>query len=249
MSEVFNRIETKYVLDETVCRRLRARLGEYMVPDEYNKNHKSYPILNLYYDTPDSALIRRSVSKPLYKEKLRLRAYGVPEQNSPVYLEIKKKYRGSVNKRRCVLPLYAAYDFLDGKGMPADLTARCRQVMREISYMLSRQPLSPCLFLSYQRRAFFDGPQKALRISFDRDIVVRREFLKLEEGIFGRRLLPQGTEIMEIKTNGGMPLWLADLLAEHAVYPQGFSKYGTEFTQKKQEELCLNPYLAQTRAM
>ncbi len=110
--EVFNRYENKYLLDDAAYRRLYAELLEYMEPDDYNKQHEFYSISNLYFDTKDDTLIRTSLAKPKYKEKLRLRAYGVPDPNAKVYLEIKKKVYGLVNKRRTSLRLQEAYEFV-----------------------------------------------------------------------------------------------------------------------------------------
>lgn len=101
--EVFNRYENKYMLSQSVFEKVQARLSEYMELDAYNKQHETYTISNLYYDTPDNYLIRTSLQKPNYKEKLRVRAYGVPDTGDKVYVEIKKKFAGLVNKRRSAL--------------------------------------------------------------------------------------------------------------------------------------------------
>lgn len=103
--EVFSRYEKKYLLTEDVYLWLLDKITPYMEPDKFNKNGQLYNIANIYYDTPKDALIRASIEKPVYKEKLRLRSYGVPSLNDKVFLEIKKKYKGLVNKRRTTLRL------------------------------------------------------------------------------------------------------------------------------------------------
>ena len=103
--EVFNRYEKKYMLDEHTFRRLLERINDYMEPDKYNLNGQFYSICNIYYDTDDNRLIRSSIEKPVYKEKLRMRSYGTPCGEDKVFLEIKKKYNGIVNKRRTSIVL------------------------------------------------------------------------------------------------------------------------------------------------
>lgn len=229
--EVFNRYENKYLIDERTLYKLQRRVSDYMEPDEYNKEDKTYTITNLYYDTQDSHLIRTSLKKPKYKEKLRLRAYGVPDGDSEVYAEIKKKVNGLVNKRRSALRLDEAYDFLQTGMMPDPQPCHNRQVLCEISYILQRHDLCPVLYLAYDRRAYFGLGQHDLRISFDSNIRTRRYDLKLEDGDYGDPLTDEGLWIMEIKVAQSMPIWLCRLLSENNIYPTSFSKYGAEYRQ------------------
>jgi hypothetical protein len=227
--EVFNRYENKYMVDEKICVRLQARLSDYMKPDSYNKRFETYPICNIYYDTPDSHLIRASLMKPSYKEKLRLRSYGTPSAGSKVYVEIKKKFRGLVNKRRSALPLDEAYTFLASGKIPGARRGMNTQVLSEAAYILEQHTLVPQVYLSYERRAYFGTGQYDLRISFDTNMIARREDLLLESGIYGESLLPSGKWLMEIKTSGSIPIWLCRTLSEFRVYPVSFSKYGTAY--------------------
>lgn len=227
--EVFNRYENKYLIGPGVYEKLQGRLLEHMKPDAYNLLHETYSICNLYYDTDDSYLIRTSMSRPRYKEKLRLRAYGTPETDSKVYVEIKKKFRGLVNKRRSVMRLDEAYGFLDSGEPPEIAPYMNRQVMREIAYILEQRRLAPRVYLAYRRRAFFGTEEPDLRVSFDTGIVARRADLRLESGIYGENLLPGGKWLMEIKVARSIPVWLVKLLSEYQIYSSGFSKYGTEY--------------------
>lgn len=229
--EVFNRYENKYLLSVKTFEVLERRLAEYMELDEYNRSHETYSITNLYYDTPDSYLIRTSLAKPAYKEKLRMRAYGVPEPDSRVYVEIKKKVAGLTNKRRSEIVLADAYPFLQTGTLPAPDPRLNTQVLHEIEYMLERHPLRPALYLAYDRRAYFGIGEHDLRISFDRGLRSRRTELKMEAGDFGEPLLGGDTWLMEVKSSQSLPLWLARLLAELQIFPTSFSKYGYEYTR------------------
>ncbi len=227
--EVFNRYEHKYLLDKDKFERVIKVMDEHMVIDAHNPSYKPYTIANIYFDTPDDYLIRTSLSKPEYKEKLRLRSYGVPNKNSKVFLEIKKKYKGIVNKRRTSLTLSEAYDFVDTGKAPELKAYMNKQVLSELEYFLKIYDLSPKLYLAYDRIAYFEKDNSDLRISFDMNIRSRRYDLALEHGDYGKKLLPDGVYLMEIKTSLAKPLWLTRVLSELDIKRVTFSKYGTEF--------------------
>ncbi|WP_337033472.1 polyphosphate polymerase domain-containing protein [Paenibacillus illinoisensis] len=227
--EVFNRYESKYLLTDEQYERFYRDLLKYMELDAYNKKHEFYSISNLYFDTPQDSLIRASLSKPKYKEKLRLRAYGVPEENAKVYLEIKKKVFGLVNKRRTALMLDEAYEFVRTGQAPELANYMNKQVVDEIEYFLRLYNLEPKVYLAYERKALFDKNSRDLRITFDTNIRSRRYDLKLEQGDYGEPLVEDGRWLMEVKAEKTVPFWLSQLLSEHGLYRVGFSKYGNEF--------------------
>lgn len=133
--DVFARYEKKYKLTLSQYAALRRWLQDRMEVDSYGL----HTICNIYYDTPDFQLIRTSLEKPVYKEKLRLRSYGVPGGDTPVFVELKKKLDGVVYKRRVSLPLREAKRYLAYEGRP-DLDC---QILREIDWALARYPLEP----------------------------------------------------------------------------------------------------------
>ena len=227
--EVFNRYENKYLLDDLAYQRFFDRLLEYMELDEYNKQNPFYSINNIYFDTKHDTLIRKSISKPKYKEKLRLRAYGVPERGAKGYLELKKKVFGLVNKRRTAIRLDEAYEFVRTGVKPPLQKYMNKQVLDEIHYFLKRYELEPKVYLAYDRRALFCKQARDLRITFDTNIRSRRYDLTLESGDHGELLLEPGQWLMEIKAEKTIPLWLARLLSEHRLYRTSFSKYGNEY--------------------
>lgn len=228
--EVFNRYENKYFLTEIMLNRILAEVESHMEPDKFNKNRNTYSISNIYYDTPDDYLIRTSLAKPKYKEKLRLRAYGVPTKNETAFLEMKRKVGGLVNKRRTKIPLQDGYQFVSNGGI-VELTEEMNpQVAREISCMIQRYgELEPKVMIAYDRLAYFEKGNPDLRISFDTGIRSRRNRLRLEEGNDGGLLLPGGMWLMEIKTSKAVPLWLTNILSQEGLTKSSFSKYGFEF--------------------
>lgn len=221
---VFNRIEKKYLLTPENYERLRLALAPYMEADEYGL----HTICNIYYDTADYRLIRRSIEKPVYKEKLRLRSYGIPRKNSKVFLEIKKKYKKVVNKRRISLGLQEAYRYLEEGVRPE----KDSQILREMDFFLQRYPLKKGLYLAYDRIAMYGKEDPDFRLTFDTQIRCRWENMGLEQGDHGHPLLPEGFRLMESKVMGSTPLWFSSLLASLHIYPASFSKYGYFYRER-----------------
>lgn len=227
---VFKRYEVKYFLPAEKYEAFRNRLSEYMSPDQYAK----YTISNIYFDTEDFSLVRTSIEKPVYKEKLRLRAYGVPDADDTVFLEIKKKYDGVVYKRREELKESEAESYFAGgcAAAPAET-----QIWRELTWFREFYRPVPKLYLAYDREALSGIENPELRLTFDRNIRWRDTELNLRRGDHGQLLLPDDAILMEIKIPGTAPLWLAELLSEFGLFPTSFSKYGDcykKFLLKKQ---------------
>lgn len=245
--EVFNRYEKKFLINEEKYKILTEKFSERMELDAYNEKNGFYTICNLYYDTPSNELIKKSLAKPVYKEKLRLRSYGIPNIETKAYLEIKKKYKGVVNKRRTSMTIEDAYDFVSTGSIPEEKSYHNHQVMKEINFFLTRYELKPSVYIAYDRKAFLDDD---LRITFDTNIRTRRYNLALELGDYGEQLLEEGQWLMEIKVHGAYPLWLTEILSDLEVFPTSFSKYGREYLKqltntklKGDYKPCLNPYL------
>lgn len=195
-----------------------------MQEDEYGL----HTICNIYYDTPDFDLIRRSIEQPVYKEKLRLRSYGIPTADSKVFLEIKKKYKKIVNKRRIQLTLQEAYDYIE-RGIRPEKES---QILREIDFFLNRYPLKRGLYLAYDRIALFDRQDPDFRVTFDQNIRSRSSRMGLENGDRGQLLLPDGYYLMESKVLGATPLWFTEILSDLSIYPVSFSKYGNIYKKE-----------------
>lgn len=245
---VFKRKEIKYLLSSEERNALLPILEAHMEPDAFA--HSS--ISNLYYDTPDFRMVRRSLEKPMYKEKLRLRSYGTPENTSTVFPEIKKKAMGIVYKRRISLPYQEAVSFLSGQQIASTdtcdgttqqiaSTEMCdgttRQILHELDWMLaSYKDLAPRVFLSYERDSYKGISDPSLRLTLDQDILFRTDRLDLREGAFGEAILLPDQTLMEVKISNAAPLWLAQALSEIGIFPVSFSKYGRAY-----ERICRDP--------
>lgn len=236
MDHTFRRREKKLFLDADLVDAFRRDLMEHATPDRYCTDGRAYEICNLYFDTPTSDLIRRSVAKPKFKEKVRLRSYGTPTEDTKVFLEVKRKIHKIGTKRRAILPLCRMRRFLETGEIPEDLAFSDAQVLKEISYLIERYELRPALYLSYLREAFYDKNDPSVRITFDSEILTRREDLRLEDGRYGDELLPPDKILVEIKIRDAVPLWFAHLMSKYRLSFHSYSKYGTEFTQRCREK-------------
>lgn len=229
--EVFKRYEKKFMLDKAIFDEILIQLQEYMELDKYNRDKEFYRIDNIYYDTEHNDLIRRSLDKPLYKEKLRMRSYGVVKGDDYVFLEIKKKYNGLVYKRRTKLLLSEAEDFIRTRKAPALKSYMNGQVLKELEYFICHYEVRPALYLSYDRIAMFGIDNENFRVTLDKNIRTRRYDLGLSYGDYGEQLLDENTYLLEAKTDATYPLWFAHLLNHYQLRSVSFSKYGTEYTR------------------
>lgn len=218
---IFQRYELKYVLNFRQLQAVLDAMEPHMVPDEYS--HSS--IRNLYLDTPDFRLIRRSLERPVYKEKLRVRSYGQAGKQAPVFVELKKKYHSVVYKRRISIPQEQAMACIGGVQPWPD-----SQIGAELAYTMDfYKNLRPAVFLSYERDAFHGILDPDLRVTFDTDIRYRQEELTLDSDTWGTSILGPGQVLMELKVAGGLPIWMAHVLSRQGVFKTSFSKYGTAY--------------------
>ena len=227
----FKRYEKKIIMDDKQYEAFLKCLLKYMNYDSHCIGGKMYTIYNIYYDTDNDDIINYSLSKPYYKEKLRLRSYKPIKEGSSeeVFLELKKKINGIVSKRRVVLAIDELENFLHKGIRPPKKDFISEQVLNEITYFLSKNKVKPSVVINYKRMAFFGKEDKDFRVTFDTAIKTRREDFYLGGIDYGTDILKPGQRLLEIKILGAIPLWLTRILSDHNLFPQGFSKYGSEF--------------------
>ena len=220
---VFKRYELKYLLTLEQKEKILQAMQPYMALDKYGRT----TIRNLYFDTDSYRLIRRSIEKPAYKEKLRIRSYAQTTEDSTVFVELKKKYDGVVYKRRIALPQNKAMAWTcREEKCPADT-----QISREVDYFMEVYgKLKPAVYLSYEREAYFDQSGSSFRVTFDDQILCRQTDLSLCSPAYGTPILSEGMVLMELKCAGGIPLWMVEVLSREKIYKTSFSKYGTAYS-------------------
>jgi hypothetical protein len=219
---VFKRYEMKYMMTKRQQKVILEAMLPYMKLDDFGHTI----IRNIYFDTDSFRLVRRSIEKPVYKEKLRIRSYKQADENDKVFVELKKKYDDVVYKRRESITLGATRQWIKNNTcFPKDT-----QIGREIDYFFKYyETLAPKVFLSYEREAFYSLDGSDFRVTFDENILAREEELSLAYDVWGEELIDDDKVLMEIKTSGGIPLWMTRVLSEQKIYKTSFSKYGTAY--------------------
>ncbi|MDO4401254.1 MAG: polyphosphate polymerase domain-containing protein [Coriobacteriia bacterium] len=246
--DTFERKEIKYLLTPMQYLQFRALAEQHLAPAEYHDSLVS----SVYYDTADDLLINRSIQGGKYKEKLRVRSYGADagSPDSPVFVEIKKKFKGITYKRRVNCTQAAADAFLGGMdyleaierwplaNAQAQEAAHSRvslQIAGEIAWMRDHyEGITPKMRVSTHRLSFVDVDDPALRITFDADArwqqVGRHVPSMLGAGASAQHnLFAEGEHILEIKCSQAYPMWLVAVLNECGVRPQSVSKYGLAY--------------------
>lgn len=240
MIKTFQRFELKYIIDKNVFEELFYILKENMEYDIHCQNKSKYCIYNIYFDTENDDIIKNSLSKPYYKEKLRLRAYEIPIENTNVFLELKKKIGKSVIKRRAIMKYSDAIEFLKTRNTQK-FNGVDRLVLEEIKNHIEKFNVVPKVNIQYDRLAFFDKNDKDIRVSLDNNILTSRDILNFKKLSKKDALLETNKYIMEIKCKGAIPIWLCNVLSKLKIYKTSFSKYGTEYKKYvKNKNLKLN---------
>ena len=221
----FMRTESKYLITRHQRAVILNAIRDRMRLDSYGHSL----IRNIYFDTPSFRLIRRSLEKPIYKEKMRIRAYGDFSPSETVYVELKKKYKGIVYKRREAMPYPDALCWTTAGGAPP----RDTQIAREIDYFMHfYEELAPMAYLSYEREAYCMTDGGDFRLTLDENIRARFHDVSLDGGDAGESVLDGGLVLLELKCNEGIPLWLTHLLSREKIFKTSFSKYGVAYLKQ-----------------
>lgn len=248
----FKRKEKKYVLEQGDYLALMALIGDKLEEDEYPYSH----IESLYYDTPQDAMINRSMEKPLYKEKLRVRVYGNPDEQNVAFVELKKKFDGIVYKRRVAMSPKGALAFMNGmdfeeamklfppssSDLALEPTWRDKQIAREIRACIQRwEPLHPAMSISVDRTSLRTNDGSNVRMTFDFNSRWRNAQLEFGQAE-GTLLMEPGQVIMEIKAQKAYPLWLVKALDQAKIYPVSNTKYGRAYRAAHPIQPALTQY-------
>lgn len=225
----FNRVEQKYLITKEQYQNLFNKIDEHIEKDKYYNSK----ICNIYFDNEQEEIINRSIEKPPFKQKIRLRSYKIPSLDDNVFLETKTKYKHIVTKRRIKVKLKDFNNYLEtGKYNEQS------QIMKEIAYLFSYYNLKPFYFVAYDRKSYYCKEDKNLRITVDGNLRSRKDNLSLNKGDNGKKYFSTDTYIMEIKYLNGLPLWLVRSLSELKIYPVSFSKLGSIYMKEMEEKMC-----------
>ena len=216
--QTFRRKEIKYLLSEQQVKDLLWLIEPYLKKDKFFKGTNC----SIYFDNKDRYLAIHSLEKPLYKEKVRVRSYGVPKLDDTVFLEIKKKYKGIGNKRRIPIKLADFYNYLEN----GELDSNSAETKKELDECRKRYDLKPTMFLAYDRTSYCGKDNPTFRLTFDRNVRSREHDLRLEHGDTGKKFFKDNTVVMEVKALNAYPFYFIRALSKLKIYPASFSKYG-----------------------
>jgi hypothetical protein len=235
---VFKRFEKKFVITNEQYDGLMKTIQRHMRFDPYCLQGKTYHLRNVYFDTPDHQLISISLLKPDFKEKLRIRKYGVQgDGTNLVFLEVKRKIQGVVTKRRASLSLEEIDQFMQDRVIPKREDYHAQQILNELAYMTNVYALGKAVFIEYDRLAFFDKKDHEFRVTFDQNIYTRYQNFDFESEEKGTPLLQDNQILMEVKVGEAMPLWFAKALSRQNIYLHSFSKYGKAYELELAKEI------------
>lgn len=223
----FQRVEEKYLMTKEQKEEFLTKISDHLKKDKFFVSE----IHNIYFDTEQNNLIIHSLDKPVFKDKFRVRSYGIPTLDDEVFLEMKTKYKGVVGKRRIKITLKEFYDYLNHQKVNIPT-----QIFQEIDYYFHYYQLKPAIYIAYDRCSYKGNDDKNLRITFDTNLRSRRNHLKFQENAKMKQYFEEDYYIMEIKTVGSMPLWLVRTLSEMNIMPTSFSKYGKIYEKEKIKE-------------
>ncbi len=221
--DTFKRVEDKYIMTKKQAARFMELCSSHLKEDTYFR----YTVRSVYFDSERSDLVIRSLMKPDYKMKLRLRSYCDPQGDTPVFLETKKEFEDIIYKRRIGLSYDEAIAYLD-YGIPHHVK---NNTADEIDYLLNYYNLSEKVMIAYDRECYASKTEDDVRITFDSNVRYRIDGFSMVLDGSEKRLTDEDTVVMEVKAMDRYPLWLTKTLSAMKLYRGSFSKYGKIYTE------------------
>lgn len=223
----FNRYELKYILPVSQCARIIDELKHQIPPDSHG-GERGYPLVSLYYDSPQLDCFWAKIEGIRFRRKVRLRIYPGEDITKVTRgaIEIKQRINKTVQKRRLELPLEQAERLCAGQLDIVGLDEMDAQVAHEVTYLSRMLSLQPTAITAYWRRAFEGQEENAgVRVTFDTLVAARIHALSVNAPAVNRLILPADYGIMEVKADDRVPEWATSLLARHDCQLNRVSKY------------------------
>jgi len=223
----FNRFELKYILPVSRCAKIMDELRHQIPPDSHG-GEWGYPIVSLYYDSPQLECFWAKIEGIRFRRKVRLRIYPGEDITKVTHgsIEIKQRINKTVQKRRLELPLDQAERLCAGQLSLEGLDEMDTQVANEVTYLSRSLDLQPSAITAYWRRAFEGQEENAgVRVTFDTNVASRIHALRVNAPAQNRLILPADYSIMEVKADDRVSEWATSLLARHDCQLTRVSKY------------------------
>lgn len=216
-----SRLEWKFRLSPAQVDAVRADVAAWCAPDGHAAPGESYVIDTVYLDGPGLAAYRAARDNAAVRHKLRVRRYG--PAGDAIYLEVKRKAHGVVDKLRARVP---ACDLSRRVPCPpADAT----HAEQQFSALACATAAAPVCWIRYRREAWTGLWDPYARVTFDTALVAHPHSDWSVEGDVSRAVpfgeLPGGGALLELKCEARPPAWMLHLVRRHGLSRVGFSKY------------------------
>ncbi len=226
------RYEFKYYASSDQLEALRNMLQPFTLPDEYAAEQAGghYTVRSIYFDTPNFQMYHRKQDHFAHRMKVRLRGYNIGNDESKVFLELKRKYEGPILKNRCGLPYGVVKKIFQGAAVD-DLLPEIGKPdnLRRFFYQIYQHRLKPVVTVAYEREVFLSklwDPENNLRITIDKNLraIPYPGVDELYEERNVQHPLPHQF-ILEVKFNQYCPVWMKPILAHFSLQKAPASKY------------------------
>ena len=240
-----DRYEAKYIIPRQLVEPIKDFIRPYCEMDKHcARAGGKYILTTIQYDNPALSLHYAKEWELAHRFKLRVRTYGVPTGNGPVFMEIKRRYFDRIIKSRACIP----YDLWKPgilKRHVNELPLKSvteREAFREFVRLHNEIGAEPKIFVRYTREAYSGIFDHYARITFDSKLCyqpVRDEFdwgangrfISMDSGMIRRR--HDSPLILEVKCTEQVPTWMTELIQHFELIRVGNCKYSTAIWMEK----------------
>lgn len=223
----FQRFELKYQIPTNIADLILPTLLNHMDWDPYASGYpnNAYDVHSIYFDSPTFKNHYEKVEGAMYRKKIRVRSYTTDlTEDSPVFVEIKRKYNSIIIKDRVKIAFSDAKELLDGHAPTGHFSENDSDFINECRFDIRYHGMRPKMLVSYKRRPLISKRNgNELRVTFDSDIsstaCTSVDFSSTATPIF------DGMLVMEVKFNNLLPHWLHDIIQQYQLEAWPYSKY------------------------
>lgn len=235
------RYERKYLVPNDRLESLRKRIQPFVSRDPYappmGDGTFQYTVRSVYFDTPGFNSLYEKWEGVEIRKKLRIRGYDQKDDNSRVFLEVKRKKGDRIWKTRANVPYSKLDEILTlgfVNGVSDEIKGSNEVEARKFLFNMHRFGYRPVNLISYDREPFQGVFEPGLRITFDKNVRAKM-WPSLSElySEAGLRLVWKDHFILEIKYFGEkMPSWIRSVVQEYGLRHEALSKFATPFSLK-----------------
>ncbi len=204
----------------------------FLRPDVFasTRANGQYTVRSIYFDTPGFEMYHTKVDGIAHRLKVRLRGYNMGDDNSTVFMEIKRKYEGPILKNRCDAPYGVVKQLFNGASID-DFQGRISHPdnARRFLYQVYSRNLRPVVNVIYDREPYLGNTlhlENDFRLTFD--LHLRSVAYPSADGLFEEQDLQYaypGFFILEVKFNQFCPAWMKPVLEDFQLRKEPASKY------------------------